>query len=252
MRYGFEEIYKRFKKAVTNYDLIKDERAIMVGLSGGKDSLVLLYTLKQFQPISKYKYKLAAGHIGLGFKGEDYRSLEEYCKNLDVPFYYEKTQIGEIVFEARKENKPCSLCAKMRRGALNNLAKNNGYDKVALGHHQDDVIETMLLNMFFEGRIATFNPYTYLNRRDIAVIRPMVYVPESEIAYFARKENLPVVETCCPASGLTKRQRMKEVVDQLRNISPEGNDRVIGAIEKLFDNKWDGNTFISNSNEGDD
>ena len=109
-----------------------------------------------------------------------------------------RRQIGEIVFEARKERKPCSLCAKMRRGVLNNLAKDNGYDKVALGHHQDDVIETLLLNMFFEGRIATFNPYTYLDRRDIAVIRPMVYVPESEIAYFARKENLPVVETCCP------------------------------------------------------
>lgn len=250
MRYGFEEIYKRFKKAVVRYDLIKDEKAIMVGLSGGKDSAVLLYTLKQFQPISKYKYRLAAGHIGLGFKNEDVTPLQEFCNSLEVPFYYEKTDIGAIVFEARQEAKPCSLCAKMRRGALNNLAKDNGYDKVALGHHQDDVLETLLLNCFFEGRIASFNPYTYLERKGITVIRPMIYVPESLISYFARKENLPVIVSCCPASGKTKRQRMKEVIQELSEISPEGADRAIGAVEKLFGDRWDGRGL--QSNEGDE
>ena len=249
MRYCFEEIYKRFKKAVVTHELIKDERDIMVGLSGGKDSEVLLYTLKKFQPISKYKYRLAAGHIGLGFPDEDVTPLREYCKMLDVPFFYEKTEIGAIVFDARQETKPCSLCAKMRRGALNNLAKANGYDKVALGHHQDDVLETLLLNCFFEGRIASFNPYTYLERKDIAVIRPMIYVPESLIAYFARKENLPVVKSCCPANGKTKRQSMKEVVQQLSEIAPEGADRAIGALEKLFGKHWDGKFLINPEGE---
>ncbi|MBQ2699263.1 MAG: tRNA 2-thiocytidine(32) synthetase TtcA, partial [Firmicutes bacterium] len=134
MRFGFDEINKRMRKAIIAYDMIADDTPIMVGLSGGKDSMVLLYALKQFQRISKYKFPLAAGHISLGFPGDDPEPLRRYCEELDVPFYCEKSQIGEVVFDVRQESNPCSLCAKMRRGALNNLAKDNGFGKVALGH----------------------------------------------------------------------------------------------------------------------
>lgn len=241
MRYGFDEIMKRFKKAVVKHNLIADQKNIMVGLSGGKDSAALLLALKKFQAISKYKYQLAAGHIELGFPDQDISPLAEYCKSLDIPFFVESTKIGPIVFEARKESNPCSLCAKMRRGALNNLAKNNGYDKVALGHHQDDVLETLLLKTFFEGKLASFNPYTYLDRRDLVVIRPFIYVPESQLAYLAKKEGLPVIDSCCPANGHTKRQDMKNILGQISALSPGAKDRAISALERQFGSFWDGN-----------
>ncbi|MGI5892059.1 MAG: tRNA lysidine(34) synthetase [Bacillota bacterium] len=241
MRYGFDELFKRTKKAIINYDMIKDETSIMVGLSGGKDSSTLLYTLKKFQPISKYKYHLAAGHVSLGFKDDDIEPLKAYCQSLDVPFYCEQTQIGKLVFDIRQESNPCSLCAKMRRGALNNLAKENGFHKVALAHHQDDVLETLLLKTFFEGRIGSFNPVTYLDRQDITVIRPFIYVPESLISYLVRKESIPVVKSCCPANGYSKRQDMKEILQEIASLSPAAKDRAIGALEKTFGKRWDGN-----------
>lgn len=240
MRYGLDEIMKRFKKAVIKHHLIADSSDIMVGLSGGKDSLCLLYVLKAFQSISKYKYRLAAGHVALGFPGEDLSQMEDYCRSLNIPFYAEKTRIGPIVFESRQERNPCSLCAKMRRGALNNLAKAQGYHKVALAHHQGDVIETLLLKTFFEGRLASFNPLTYLDRQDLTVIRPLVYVPEPQIAYFARKEKLPITPSCCPANGHTKRQDMKELLRQIDALSPFARDRALGALDKQFGSGWDG------------
>lgn len=240
MRYGLDELFKRTKKAIINYDMIPDNSPIMVGLSGGKDSAALLYTLKKFQSISKYKYRLAAGHVSLGFAADDIQPLEEYCRSLDIPFYCEKTQIGPLIFEVRKESNPCALCAKMRRGALNNLAKANGFSKVALAHHQDDVLETLLLKTFFEGRIGAFNPVTYLDQKDITVIRPFIFVPEALIAYFARKENISVIKSCCPSDGHTKRQSMKEIIRQIAELSPEAKDRAIGALEKCFGPRWDG------------
>lgn len=240
MRHSFDEIMKRTRKAITNHHMIEDDQAIMVGLSGGKDSATLLYALKEFLPASKYKYKLAAGHVSLGFPEDDITPLKEYCESLDVPFYYEKTQIGPVVFDIRKETNPCSLCAKMRRGALNNLAKNNGFTKVALAHHQDDVLETLLLKTFFEGNLATFNPVTYLDRIGITVIRPLIYVPESVIAYFVRKQKIPVVESCCPANNHTKRTEMKAIINQITAIAPAAQDRAVSAIEHLFVSRWDG------------
>ncbi|MCL2677928.1 MAG: tRNA 2-thiocytidine(32) synthetase TtcA, partial [Clostridiales bacterium] len=192
------------------------------------------------QPLSKFKYRLAAGHIGLGFPGEDVSSLAEYCYRLDVPFFHEKTQIGPLVFEVRRESNPCSLCAKLQRGALNNLALANGYSKVALGHHQDDVLETLLLKTFFEGNIAAFNPVTYLDRKGVTVIRPFVYAPEALVAYVARACDLPVMPSLCPASGQTRRQDMKEFLKELDALSPEAKDRAISALERLFGDKWDG------------
>jgi len=242
MRYGTSELMKLMKKAIIRYDMIAGESGIMVGLSGGKDSITLLFMLKNFLTVSKYKYPLAAGHIGLGFEGEDISPLSDFCRSIDVPFFYEKTDIGRIVFDIRKEEHPCSLCANLRRGALNSLAKNNGYNKVALGHHQDDVVETMLLKTFFEGNIASFNPVTYLNRKELTVIRPFIYAPEALITYNARKNELPVIVNPCPANGKTKRQEIKEILAQINEFAPRAKDRAIGGLEKLYDSHWDGKT----------
>lgn len=163
-----KKIMRGFRKAVTDYGLLDDEQAVLVGLSGGKDSLTLLKMLKLFLPVSKYKYKLAAGHIDLGF-GQNIAPLQKLCEELDVPLFVEHTQISQVVFDYRKEHNPCSLCANMRRGALNNLAVREGYTKVALGHHLDDAAETVLLNMCFNAKVDCFRPKTWLSNRKITV-----------------------------------------------------------------------------------
>ena len=227
------------KRAIAAHDLIADDSQIMVGLSGGKDSLTLLYALKQFQRISKYKYTLAAGHVSLGFPGDSTAKMEEFCRDLDVPFYCQQTQIGEVVFDVRQESNPCSLCAKMRRGALNSLAKEKGFPKIALAHHQDDAVETLLLNLFYEGRIGSFKPLTYLDRMGLTVIRPFVYVPEDQISYFARTYPLPVSKSNCPQNCLGKRQEMKDIVARLEAMAPRSKDRVTGALDRLLGSDWD-------------
>ena len=240
MRHSLDEMSKRIKRAITSFDMINDNQSIMVGFSGGKDSLALLYALKQFQRISKHKYRLAAGHISLGFPQDDIAQMQAFCQELDIPFHWQKTEIGPIIFKERREKSPCSLCAKMRRGALNSLAKDLGYNKVALGHHQDDVVETLFLNLFFEGRIGSFNPVTYLDRIDITVIRPLIYVPESLVSYVVRKENLPVTPNNCPQNCSGKRKEMKFLLKQLETIAPQGKERALGALEKLYGKHWDG------------
>ncbi|MDO4541538.1 MAG: tRNA 2-thiocytidine biosynthesis TtcA family protein, partial [Bacillota bacterium] len=197
MRY-FREIMKRSAGLIKNHGLISDDNGIMVGLSGGKDSLTLLMVLAEFHKYSKYKYDLAAGYVDLGL-GADYSEMASFCQNLGVPLYVEKSDIGPIVFDVRQEKNPCSLCAKMRRGALNDLAKKNGFPKVALGHHQDDYLETFFLNLFFEGRFDILKSETYLSRMDIRVIRPMLAVPEELIKKHAANVGLPVVFNPCTA-----------------------------------------------------
>lgn len=241
MRHGFDEINKRMKKAIVDHGLISDGTPIMVGLSGGKDSMTLLYALKAFQRISKHKYDLAAGHVSLGFPEDDTAKMAAFCAELGVPFFCEHTRIGELIFEVRQESNPCSLCARLRRGALNTLAKQHGYDKIALAHHQDDAVETLLLNLFFEGRAGSFKPKTYLDRMDLTVIRPFVYVPEEQISYFARSQNLPISKSNCPHNCAGKRQEMKKIVAQLEQLAPMGKDRVTGALDRLFGDDWDGN-----------
>ena len=240
MRHGFDEINKRMKKAIVNHGLIADDTPIMVGLSGGKDSMTLLYALKQFQRISKHKYPLAAGHVCLGFPQDNVAPMEEFCRELEVPFFCEKTEIGPIIFDYRQEENPCSLCAKMRRGALNSLAKEHGFTKIALAHHQDDAVETLLLNLFYEGRAASFKPLTYLDRMGLTVIRPFIYVPEDQISYFARTAQLPICKSNCPQNCLGKRQEMKKIVAELEELAPRGKDRVTGALDRLFGSDWDG------------
>lgn len=236
MSYLLEKILKRAKEAIIDFHMIEDSRGIMVGLSGGKDSITLLYVLNEFLRQSKYKYPLAAGHVCLGWD-VDITPLKDFCRSLDIPFYYEPTKIGSIVFDVRNEKNPCSLCAKMRRGALNNLAKNNGFSKVALAHHMDDAVETLMLKLFYEGRMESFLPVTYLDRRDLTVIRPMIYVPEGDIKRLAASLNFPVINNPCPANGYTKRQDMKDMVKQIEKTNPLAKERVITALKNMSGEK---------------
>ena len=204
----------------------------MVGLSGGKDSLTLLMVLKEFLRQSKYKYPLAAGYVDLGL-GADYSEIEAFCAALEVPFLVEKSDIGPIVFDIRKEKNPCSLCAKMRRGAVNDLAKKNGFDKVALGHHREDYVETFLLNVFYGGRVDTFKPMTYLDRKEITVIRPMLAVPEELLKKHAANAQLPVLKNPCPADGHTRREDMKNILKLLESQNGNSIDLAFRALERL-------------------
>jgi tRNA 2-thiocytidine biosynthesis protein TtcA len=234
-----KKMMKYFRRAIIDYNMITDETPIMVGLSGGKDSIALLYLLSQFLPSSKYKYRLAAGHIGLGFETpEDIEKLKAFCQQLNVEFFYEPTDISKVVFEIREESNPCSLCAKMRRGALNNLAKKHGFDKVALGHHLDDVVETLMLNMCFEGRVDSFKPVTYLSNQKITVIRPMIYIQEQTVKTFAKQEILPLVPSCCPANGKTKREDMKDIISNISEFCPQARYRMLRALQNVEGNEW--------------
>ena len=237
-----DKILHKMRKAITDYGMIANDEPIMLGLSGGKDSLTLLEMLVKFHRSSKYKYRLAAGHIALGNDKEaDKKNCEilaRYCDTLGVPFFAKETNIGEIIFDIRKETNPCALCAKMRRGALNNLAKEHGCTKVALGHHLDDVLETLLLKLFFEGNIDSFKPVSWLSNMELTVIRPLVYVKESEVAKYAKTAALPIVDSFCPANGYTKRQDMKEIIQSIEKRNPGSKDRALSALQRLTDNSW--------------
>ncbi len=227
-----ENVMRKTTAAIRDFKMIQDEKDIMVGLSGGKDSITLLYVMNEFLRRSKVKYRLAAGHVGLGWE-TDYSPMEKFCRTLGIPFYYEPTKIGPIVFHVRQEPNPCSLCAKMRRGALNNLAKLNGYDKIALAHHMDDAVETILLKMFYEGRLECFSPVTYLNVRDVTVIRPFIYVPEEDIRNLCQSLDLPVITNACPANGYTRRQDIKEFIKEIEKANPLAKQRVITALKHM-------------------
>ena len=203
------------RKGVEKYKMIQDGDKIAVVFSGGKYSLVLLKTLAEFRRFSPYKYDLIAITIDLNFKNNptDYTPIIEFCKEIDVPYVIEKTDIGEIVFDVRKETNPCSLCSKMRKGALYDVAVKNGCNKVAIGHHADDLIDTFLLSLLFEGRLSTFAPKSYLSKTDLVLIRPMIMLTEGEVSSFAK--TLPVVKSKCPMDKNTKREYAKEIVSSI-------------------------------------
>jgi tRNA(Ile)-lysidine synthase TilS/MesJ len=219
------------RKAVENFNLIEDGDRIAVGISGGKDSMVLLYGLKLFQNFSPVKYDLEAVTLSLGFDNFDLSPVKEFCSKLDIPYTVKETQIAKIVFDIRKEKNPCSLCAKMRRGALHDVVKELNCNKIALGHHADDAIETLFLSMFYEGRICTFSPKSYLSRKDLYLIRPMVYVTEHQVKGAIKRHNIPVVESPCPADKNTKREEMKQLLKGIYRQIPRSKDRLLTAIQ---------------------
>lgn len=218
------------RRAVDDFQMIAEGDKICVGISGGKDSLALLAGLAGLRHFYPKKFDLVALTVDMGFDGVDYSEIEALCRELDVPYHVKKTEIAQIIFDIRKEKNPCSLCAKMRRGVLHSTAKELGCNKIAFGHHFDDVVETFMLNLFHEGRIGCFQPVTYLSRADITLIRPLVYMPEKDVRYFANREKLPVVKSPCPADGHTEREEMKKLLDSLERQHKGLRHRIFGAI----------------------
>ncbi|MEY8282307.1 ATP-binding protein [Lachnospiraceae bacterium 50-23] len=225
-----QQLLSLTRKAVDEYQMISEGDHIAVGISGGKDSLTLLYALHGLKRFYPNKFKLSAVTVDLGYSECDFTPVTCLCSQLDIPYKIIKTDIARILFEERKESNPCSLCAKMRKGALNQAVKDMGCNKVAYAHHKDDIIETMLLSLIFEGRFYSFSPRTYLDRMDLTVIRPMMFVSEADVVGFQNKYNLPVVKSRCPIDGYTKRQYAKELVKELNLAHPGAKQRMFTAV----------------------
>ena len=218
--------------------LLEDVDRIALGISGGKDSLAMLAVLKALQRFYPKKFELEAITVNIGFEGMDFTPVKEYCKKIGVNYTIVDTDIGEIVFDERKEKNPCALCAKMRKGALNTKVEELGCNKIALGHNRDDVIETFLMALLYEGRIHCFSPYTYLSRKKIASIRPLIYVPEKDVLGFARREGLPVVKSTCPVDGKTTREDIKNLVKEYGLKFDHFEDRTFNAIKRSPIEGW--------------
>ncbi len=229
---NIKRILSYTRRAVDDYEMINDGDRIAVGVSAGKDSLTLLCALAALKRFYPKKFELYAITIDMGLDGMAFDGIETLCKKLNVPYTVVSTEISKIIFDVRKEKNPCSLCAKMRRGALHTAAKELGCNKVALGHHFDDVVETFMLNLFFEGRLGCFQPVTYLSRMDITLIRPMIYMPEKDIRYFAKNAELPIVKSTCPADGNTQREEMKQLLAKLDRENKGLRYRIFGAMQR--------------------
>ena len=225
-----QQLLSYARRAIDDYQMIEPGDKIAIGISGGKDSLTLLYALSELRRFYPAPYELEAITVDLGFEGFDLTGITELCQKLNVPYTIVHTDIGHIIFEDRKEKNPCSLCAKMRKGAFNEKAKELGCNKLAYGHHRDDLIETMLLSLIFEGHFYSFSPKTYLDRMDITLIRPLLYVNEADVIGFKNKYDLPVAKSPCPANGYTKREYAKNLSHQLNMEHPGTKDRMFNAI----------------------
>lgn len=218
------------RKAIDEFGMIAPGDRIAVGISGGKDSLALLVALRQLQRFYPKKYSLQAVSTDLGFPNVDYSKIQDFCADLEVPFTRVRTEIAQIVFYEKQEKNPCSLCAKMRKGALNEAVKELNCNKVAYAHHRDDAVETMLLSLIFEGRFHTFSPVTYWDRMDLTLIRPFIFMREADIVGFQNKYQLPVAKSPCPADGRTKREYAKNLLRELNRDHPGATERMFSAI----------------------
>lgn len=226
------------RRCADDYQMIDEGDKIAVGVSGGKDSLTLLVLLSKLREYYPRKYDLAAMTVDMGMQGMDFSALETLCSRLGVPFHRVETQIAPIIFEHRKEKNPCSMCAKMRRGALSKTLNELGYNKIALGHHYDDAVETFLMNLLYEGRLSCFQPVTHLSRANVTQIRPMLYLTEAMVIKFAQQENLPVVFNPCPVDKHTKRQEIKELIHTLSGTYPDIKNRIFGAMQRQPLAQW--------------
>lgn len=229
------KILSYVRRCVEDYDMIQAGDRVAVGVSGGKDSLTLLVALARLRefypkPFTVEAYTLDMGHVD-GGEGMDFTGVEALCRELDVPFTLLHSEIHHIIFDLRKEKNPCSMCAKMRRGALHNALREHGITKIALGHHFDDAVETFFLSLFYEGRLSCFQPVTYLDRTGITQIRPLLYCGEGMLRNAAERNHLPVVFNPCPADGNTKRQEVKELIKSLDKQYPGLKSRVFGAMQ---------------------
>mgnify|MGYP003291384730 CR=1 FL=1 len=221
------------RRAVDDYQMIQSGDRVAVGVSGGKDSMLLLLALSQLRGFYPRPFELEAITVELGFDGMDFSPVKALCDELEVPYTCLKTDIKEVVFDVRKEDNPCSLCAKMRRGALNDAIRQRGISKLALGHHFDDAVETFMLSLLFEGRISCFRPVTYLDRSGVTQIRPLIYAGEKKIARLAEELAVPVVENPCPMDKTSKRHEVKELLTALCEQYPDMKSKVFGAMQRF-------------------
>jgi len=226
------------RRCVEDYEMIADGETIAVGVSGGKDSLALLRALASLRGYYPKHFGLHAVTLDMGFEGTDFSPVMEFCEELRIPYTRRRTDIAKVVFDERKEKNPCSLCAKMRRGALNDLIKELGIRKIALAHHYDDAIETFLMSLLFEGRLSCFQPVTNMSRADTTQIRPMLYVGEGTIRSLVEKLSLPVVENPCPMNGVSKREEVKTLLKTLSLSYPDLKSKIFGAMQRLPLEGW--------------
>ena len=229
------------RRAVDDYSMIAAQDRIAVGVSGGKDSLLLLLALKHLQSFYPSPFELEAITVELGFEGMDFAPVAELCARLEIPYTCLKTDIKEIVFDVRREPNPCSLCAKMRRGALNDAITQRGISKLALGHHFDDAVETFMMSLLFEGRLSCFRPVTYLDRSGVTQIRPLVYAGEQRISALAAQLELPVVENPCPQDKNSKRHEIKTLLRTMSAEYPDMKSKIFGAMQRLPLPGWEPN-----------
>ena len=226
------------RRAIQDYEMIQEGDCIAIGISGGKDSLILAFALSYLKHFYPKQFDIMGITVSLGFKDFDLTAVKAFFEEIQIPFYVCETQIGQIIFEERKESNPCSLCSKMRKGALYDYAKKLGCNKIALGHNKDDINETLLMSLLYEGRIHTMAPMTYMDQVDMHIIRPLIYVPESDIRGFVKKQNLPVVKSPCPVDGKTKREDMKQLIYSLQKDIPKVREHLFGAIQRSTLNGW--------------
>lgn len=226
------------RKAIEDYNMIEEGDKIAIGLSGGKDSIALTVALKSLQRFYPKKFELEVITVSLGFENLDFSSMKELCNKLGLNYTIEHTSIGQIVFDERKEKNPCSLCSKLRKGALNNAAKKLNCNKVALGHNKDDVIQTFLLSLFYEGRINTFSPISFLDKKQIYLIRPLIYARDKDIKSFVKKDNIKIVNNPCPANGNTKREDIKNLIYRLEKDYDDLDNKIFGAIKRSQIQGW--------------
>ena len=229
------------RRAVDDYGMIESGDQIAVGVSGGKDSLLLLLALNHLKTYYPKPFELEAITIELGFEGMDFAPVRELCDSLSIPYTCLKTDIKEIVFDVRNEDNPCSLCSKMRRGAINDAIKSRGISKLALGHHFDDAVETFLMSLLFEGRLSCFRPVTYLDRSGVTQIRPLIYASELKITHLAEELRLPVVENPCPQDKTSKRYEVKTLLSSMCRDYPDMKSKVFGAMQRLPLPGWEVN-----------
>lgn len=225
------------RRCIDDYNMIESGDRVAVGVSGGKDSLVLLVLLAGLREYFNKPFTLEAITIDMGL-GMDYAPIEALCAQIGVAYSVVHTEIAPIIFEHRKEKKPCSMCAKMRRGALNQAILDKGFNKLALGHHYDDAVETFVMNLLFEGRIGCFQPVTNLDRTGIIQIRPMLYIHERTVDNFATRQQLPVIENRCPVDKTTKREEVKKLVYELSKTYPDLKERIFGAMQRYPLEEW--------------
>ncbi len=235
-----QQIMSQIRAAIEDYRLIEPDDRIAVGISGGKDSLVLLCALANMRRFLPIKYDLAAITVDPCFDNvqTDFRQVEELCRRLQIKYEIRRSQLGNIIFEQRKESNPCSLCARMRRGILHDMSKQLNCNKIALGHHFDDAVQTFFMNLLYGGKIGCFSPMSYLSRKDLYLIRPMVFCEESKIKAAAYRYRLPVVKSQCPVDGHTCRQSTQELIGNLEKQFPDLRKKVMGALQRAQIDGW--------------